>query len=130
MEDIFGKPVHTYTRREAIEDGYLVDVSTEAAKAGFKLPTAIERDAWLDCVLWSEEDSKTQTYQDQSGRLWDVLFMCSLGARINRSGSAFLFKVVRVPRDGESTGGREVVLRAEIGPGDDCEPVITISLAG
>jgi len=129
MEDLFGKPVHSYTRREAIEDGYLVDISAEAAKAGFKLPTAIERDAWLDCVCWSEEDTKAQTHQDQSGRLWDVLWMCYLGARINRNGSAFLFKVVRVPRDGESTGGREVVLRAEIGPGDDLEAVLTISLA-
>ena len=43
IEDVFGPVIYTYTRAQAIEDGVLVDVSTLAAEAGIRYPTAVTR---------------------------------------------------------------------------------------
>jgi len=73
MAKIFGEPISIYTRRQALDDGVLVDVSEMAREAGFRFPVALTRAAWEDCVSWSDADSKRQTHQDEAGRLWDVL---------------------------------------------------------
>jgi type I site-specific restriction endonuclease len=73
-ESFFGEVISTYTRAQAVEDGVLIDAGGMAQEAGFKWPVAITADAWADSVAWSEDDSEKQVYQDQSGRLWDVLF--------------------------------------------------------
>lgn len=129
MAEIFGEPISTYTRAQAIEDGVLVDVSEMAKEAGFKFPVAMTRAVWDDCVTWSEADNKRQTYQDQAGRLWDVLWMASVAARRN-SGSELRFQLYRVPRGGRGVRPRLVVLQMHCGPGDEGEPVITIRLPG
>jgi type I site-specific restriction endonuclease len=36
MTDLFGEVIHSYTRADAIDDGYLVDVSDVAREAGFR----------------------------------------------------------------------------------------------
>ena len=74
VESFFGNVISTYTRAQAIEDGVLVDVGSTAQEAGFKWPVALTVGAWADCVAWTEDDSRQQVYQDESGRLWDVLY--------------------------------------------------------
>lgn len=127
--DIFGEPVHIYTRAQAIEDGILVDVSDIAREAGFRIPVAITRTAWVDSVEWSETDSRRQVYQDEKGRLWDVLWMATQAAR-RGTGGHLVFQLYRVPRGGRAVRPRLVTLHMHIGPGDDLEPVITITLPG
>ena len=129
MAEIFGEAISTYTRAQAIEDGVLVDVTETAREAGFRFPVAMTRAAWEDCVTWSEADNKRQTYQDEAGRLWDVLYMASLAARRN-GGSELRFQLYRVPRGGRGMRPRLVVLQMHCGPGDEGEPVITISMSG
>ena len=73
-ESFFGEVISTYTRAKAIEDGVLIDAGSMAQEAGFKWPVAVTSTAWSDCVAWSEDDSDKQVHQDQSGRVWDVLF--------------------------------------------------------
>ena len=128
LAEIFGEVISSYTRTQAIDDGILVDVSHTAQEAGFSFPVALTRAAWSDCVEWSEADSKRQTYQDESGRLWDVLWMASRAAR--RGGQEIRFQLYRVPRGGRGMRPRLVTLKAICGPGDDGEPVITIMLPG
>ena len=107
----------------------LIDVSETAQEAGFKYPIALTAAAWADCVAWTENDNEKQTYQDESGRLWDVLYMASHGIRASKpSGDRLLFKLYRVPRDGQSTKAELTSLKLIIGPGDTPEPVITILL--
>jgi len=126
-ESIFGEEIFTYTRAQAIEDGVLIDVGAMAREAGFKWPVAITSAAWDDCVTWSEGDSDKQVHQDQSGRLWDVLFMASHAIRKGPdSGDRLLFQLYRVPRDGKATEAGLVTLKLMVGPGDSGEPVITI----
>ena len=80
-ESFFGEVISTYTRAQAIEDGVLIDTGRMAQEAGFKWPVAVTSAAWADCIAWTEDDSEQQVYQDQSGRLWDVLFMASHAIR-------------------------------------------------
>lgn len=127
-EDTFGEPIHTYTRQQAFDDGFLVDVSSMAREAGITFPVAMTRAAWADCVEWTEVDSKRQTYQDEAGRLWDVLWMLKLAAR--RGGSEIRYQLYRVPRGGRGVKPRLAVLKAICGPGDLGEPVITVMLPG
>lgn len=125
MAEIFGEPIHSYTREQAIEDGILVDVTSTAREAGFRCSVAISRAAWADCVEWNETDGKRQTYQDEAGRVWDVIWMASVAAR--RGGNIEkLFQLYRVPRGGRGCRPRLATLKMLAGPGDDGELVITI----
>ena len=85
--------------------------------------------AWADCVAWSDTDSRTQVYQDESGRLRDVLFMAFQAICLSKeAGDRLLFRFYRVPRDGYSTDAEVTTLKLVVGPGDGGEPVITIVL--
>ena len=126
LADVFGEPISSYSRAQAIADGMLVDVSETAREAGFVFPVAMTRAAWSDCVEWSEADNLRLTYQDEAGRLWDVLWMASRAAR--RGGEEIRFQLYRVARGGRGTRPRLVTLKGLCGPGDEGEPVITIML--
>lgn len=128
--EIFGEPIHIYTRAQSLEDGHLVDVTETAMEAGFRLSVALTRAAWGDCVEWTDADSRRQAYQDEGGRLWDVLWMASIAARRNRGGDRSRYQLYRVPRGGRGVRPRLVTLEIAIGPGDEGEPVITIMLPG
>lgn len=124
--EIFGEPIHTYTRAQSIEDGILVDVSELASEAGFRLPVAVTRAVWEDCVAWA---GNQRVQQDETGRLYDVLWMASLAA-LRGQGRRVTFKVYRVPNDGRSRQAKLVLLDMHIGPGDSADPVITITMPG
>ena len=129
LEDIFGPVVASYSRAQAIEDGVLIDVTAMAREAGFKWPVALTHTAWCDCVAWTERDNRFQVHQDESGRLWDVLFMAFYAIRTATApGDRLLFSLYRVPKDGHSTEAEEVSLKLMVGPGDAGEPVVTIML--
>lgn len=130
MNESFGEMIYSYTRKQAIEDGHLIDVSELASEAGFRVPVAVTRAAWADCVEWGEADSSSQTYQDETGRLWDVLWMAMNAARRGAGAQRLVFQLYRVPRGGRAVRPRLVKLVLHIGPGDSGEPVITILLSG
>ena len=126
----FGQVVSVYTRAQALADGVLIDAGPMAREAGFRWPVAITAAAWADCVTWNDADSERQTHQDQSGRLWDVLFSAAHAVRTRAdAGAQLLFELYRVPRDGRSTEAERTKLKLVVGPGDDGEPVMTILLS-
>ena len=128
-DPFFGKVISVYTRNQALADGVLIDAGPMAREAGFRWPVAITAGAWADCVSWSDADSERQTPQDQSGRLWDVLFMGAYAIRANpRGGAELLFELYRVPRDGNATQAELTTLKLVVDPGDEGEPVTTILL--
>jgi hypothetical protein len=131
MQEMFGETIHAYTRKQAIEDGCLVDVSEQAGGVGFRLPVAMTRSAWADCVQWDAVSSRRQTHQDEAGRLWDVLMMARHAA-FGYSGEAqsLRFQVYRIPRGGKGMRPRLATLVLHVGGGDQGEPVITIMLPG
>ncbi|TDR40489.1 hypothetical protein DFR29_113191 [Tahibacter aquaticus] len=120
--------IHTYTRREALDDGVLMDAGAMAQEAGFTLPVALTAQVWATCVSWSSEE---RAPQDEDGRLWDVLWMASLAARAAaRRGDSgrVAFEVRVVPRGGRRPRVTKLVLM--LGPGDRGEPVVTIMEPG
>ncbi len=127
--NLFGEVIYSYTRKQAIDDGVLIDTTEMAKEAGFKWPVALTAAAWADCVAWSDADNELQAHQDQSGRLWDVLFMASYAIRTaNNSDQQLPFDLYRIARDGRATESQRLTLKIILGPGDNGEPVITIML--
>lgn len=106
--------IYSYSRKQAIEDGVLVDVSEMAREVRVRYPTAI-----TSGVVTLLTPPKSNIVESFSGRLWDVLWMFSLAARKSRSDTV-LFKV--------KIGRKLETLKAVCGPGDTEVPVITIML--
>lgn len=128
---IFGAIIHAYTRQQAIKDGALIDASAAAKEAGFTIPAALTRAAWADAVEWTPADSQRQTYQDETGRLWDVLRMAMLAACRNTGKSEVDFLFHRVKRGDHGRTGHIAKLTRhtlKIGFDDDGLPCITIML--
>ena len=121
LGDLFGPVLHRVTREDLLRDGILVDVSTLATQAGFKYPVAVGRSVWDTYVAIPPG----VTGQDETGRLWDILWMLKIAIRRSTGGDTILFRL-SVRNDNRQP--RPVQLKALCGPGDDAEPVITILL--
>lgn len=97
---------------------------TQAAKdVGFgfdmiNLPVAISFAVWQEYVVWTDEDSECQTYQEQDARLEDILFMG--GQTLQSKMNQFYIKQIHkysllcVPKDCHSTEGLPVNLLIRI----------------
>jgi len=110
--------IYAYTRKQAIEDGVLIDVSEIANEAGFVYPVA------LTAALWADINAipKSRCEQDANGRLWDILWMgCNAIRRNKTSGSELHYQLIM--HVGRST---YYTVKLVCGPGDDAEPVITL----
>ena len=123
----FGPVIDAYTRAQAIEDGILVDVSDTAREAGFKIPVALSRAVWERLVALPEG---YRGYQDERGRLWDVLWMARhyalRASNSNRVTMSVLVRDIRKDlRDSNRPPRRHCPIVA-IGAGDQGEAVITI----
>jgi hypothetical protein len=77
--------------------------------------------------MWPESAAR-KAYQDESGRLWDVLWMASraIKAAARRSTDTVLFQVYRIPVDGRGRSPKLVTLKAVCHGDDHGAPVITI----
>lgn len=111
--------ISVYTRRDAIEDGVLVDVSCTAREAGIRYPVALTEKVFKEVV--TPDDRSRAQGQDEAGRLWDVLWMFRFAAA--RAPSSQVLYDLLVVMNGRQEPMR---LKAVCGPGDEGEPVITI----
>jgi hypothetical protein len=116
--------IHRYTRAQAIADGVLIDVSQTAKEAGFTYPVALTAAAWAECVAVPPG----VLCQDESGRLWDVLWVLRCAVRGNGGGARQVPFGVHVRNDNRDRTPPLVRLKAVCGPGDEGEPVVTIML--
>lgn len=86
--------INTYLVADGVADGTMRPIDPAiAAEAGFKIPVIMTTGAWADLVAWERDDSS----QDEEGRLWDVLFMTNLKARLNRESNDITVEIGRVP---------------------------------
>ena len=84
LGDIFGEPIAVYTRKQAIEDGVLVDLMQAETvslvrEVGFRFPVAMTAGAFVATV--AEIGEPLPKGQDIRGRLWDVLWMLTCAIR-------------------------------------------------
>ncbi|HJT79458.1 MAG TPA: DUF6573 family protein [Gemmataceae bacterium] len=115
--------IHRCTRAEALRDGVLIDVSATAKEAGIRYPVALTRAVWERCVAVPPG----VLYQDEAGRLWDVLWLLAGAVRRGGVGPEVRFGV-HVRNDNRERTPPLVRLKALCGPGDHGEPVVTVML--
>jgi hypothetical protein len=113
--------IYAYTRKQAIEDGVLVDVTETAKEAGFKIPVAMTSTVWGQYV----EVPAGVEGQDVKGRLWDVLYMLRFAISRGKDESEIRYKL-HVRNDNRDGDPPLVELKAVCGPDDDGEPCITV----
>ena len=120
----FGKVIYAYTRKQAIADGFQVDVSSTAKEAGIRFPVFITRTAFDAYVTVPPNVSG----QDEAGRLWDVVWMLRFAIRKAAQGHSRLPFALYVRNDNRAP--RLVKLIATCGALDidDPQPAITIML--
>lgn len=116
--------IHSYSRREALQNGVLVDAGETAQEAGFRYPVALTAAAWATCVAVPD----AAPWQDETGRLWDVLTMLGHAVRGLRHDADRIPFDVLVQND--DTGPKPVRLVAVCGPDDDLSPCVTVMLPG
>ena len=116
-QHLFREVIYSYTRKQAIEDGVLVDLSPhEITRQHWKYPVACTTGVWA-----MVETALGRDGQDLPGILHDVFTMAKLAARRARDGERdVLFPVL--------IDGARQQLKLNIGPGDTPEPVLTLML--
>ncbi len=118
LKDIFGKVISTYTRKEAIEDGFLFEVPENTLKeAGIKFNTCIS--AGINAII-EEAIKKSEGMNDFEGIVWDILTMLKYGIQRSTEPQRVNF-IVKIWQ-------RNISMYAVCGGGDNGEPVITIML--
>ncbi len=123
----FGPVIFAYTRAQAIGDGILVDVSETAREAGFKIPVAITRTVWDRIIALPEG---YLGFQDERGRLWDVLWMARhyalRASDSDRVRMCVLVRDIRKDLRDSHRPPRKHFPIVAIGAGDEGGPAITI----
>ena len=116
--ELFGEPIYSYSRAQALTDGVLVDVSERARCHGIKYPTACTHGVWalIDCLPESDTDTLAGIVRDV--RAEEVLRVMLAATRQARGTDRVTF---------EALGAS---LWAQCGPGDTDAPVITILREG
>ncbi len=113
--------IHRYTRKEALEDGVLIDVSKVAQEAGIKYPTAVTSTVWGDFVRVPEG----VVTQDEQGRLWDIIWLLRLAIQQSHGENTVHFYLHCRNSDHQV---KRFLLKAVCGPDDDAAPCITVMM--
>ena len=123
-ESPFGPVIFSYTRSQAVANGYQIEVTKTAQEAGIKFPMFLTR-AVFDKYVAVPPDA---TGQDEAGRLWDVVWMTRFAILRARPGVDRLPVALYVRNDNRAA--RLVKLIATCGPldADDAQPAITVLL--
>lgn len=115
----------TYSREQALEDGVLVDVSQLAREAGIIFPVAVTESVYENYVKVPEGVNG----QDETGRLWDILWMLRTTITRARPSTDRLEFQLYVRNNNDYTKEPPLVTLVSVcGPGDDIEPVLTIMM--
>lgn len=129
-----GMPViFSYTRKQAIEDGVLVDLTEWAKETGFRIPVACTSALWQGYIV--PPAGTRELGQSERGRAHDLLWLLFVAIKrrashkkAERNGNTatndrLLYEVafLQAPHRHET-----ITLKSICGPGDDGEPVVTI----
>jgi len=111
----FGEVVYAYTRKQAIEDGTLVDLSAlEITRQHWKLPCACSSSVWG--II---EDAIAKGF-DLAGILHDLFCLTKAKIPPQSRTDRLYFKA--------TVANRTYDFILHCGPADDCAPVLTLML--
>ena len=129
MQELFGEPISTYTRAQAIEDGALVNLMgffsthddvASVCRQHYKFPIACTA-AVFDIMQKAVENPRY--CNDYAGIVHDMLWMSKVMKR-QIDESTVMFRVI-IAGAGRQ---RNYDFKLVVGPGDQGEPVITIMM--
>ena len=120
----FGPVIFSYTRKQALADGFQVEVTKTAQEAGIRLPVFITRAAFEKFVAVPPGVEG----QDEAGRLWDVVWMLRFAIQRAKPGVSRLPAAFYCRNDHRDAKLRKLI--AECGPLDidDPQPSITLMM--
>ena len=122
--------IYSYTRSQAITDGFQVEVSKVAREAGITYPVFLTRAVYDNYVTVPAG----VTGQDEAARLWDIVWMTRFAIRKAKPGQGGQCGSHRLPVAlyvrNDNRRARLIKLIATCGPLDinDPQPAITIML--
>ena len=114
MDDL----IFSYSRKQALADGVLIDITELAKEVGFRVPVAITNQLFNSYIKTSIPS------QDESARLWDTLVLLVISAKHCVEDTLYFHVSFQMTESQYETP----LLKAVIGPGDDSLPVVTIML--
>jgi hypothetical protein len=118
--------VYAYTRKQAVEDGEQVDVSTTAAEAGIRFPVFLTRRVFDAYVTVPPNVS----CQDEAGRLWDIVSMLCFAIKSGRSDGNHIEYSLYVRNDNRRPKLVKLVAVCCAHDMDAPEPAITVMMPG
>lgn len=118
LQEYFGNPFTAYSRQQAIEDGYLIEVSELFPRDTrfFKYPVAVTRD------IWNLIEGK-----NAGAWIYDICWMCTKYI-LDRPDESSVRSRCNLPAAPGSKEDKAYDLVAICHPGDNMEPVITIKI--
>ena len=123
-ESPFGEVIYAYTRKQALADGFQVDVTATAQEAGIRFPVFLTRTVF-DAYVAVPKDV---TGQDESGRLWDIVWMLRFAIRKAQSGQDRLPFALYVRNDNRRPKLVKLIATCGALDMDDPQPAITVML--
>jgi hypothetical protein len=121
----FGPVIYSYTRAQAVADGFQIEVTKTAQEAGLRFPVFLTR-AVFDAYVAVQPDT---TGQDEAGRLWDIVWMLRFAIKRSRGHSDRLPFALYI-RNSDTAPAALVKLIARCGALDldDPQPAITVMM--
>ena len=114
----FGPVIFSYSRKQAIEDGVLVDITPLANRAGFRLHTVVTATCLGEVTRQGPPRSPGDDPRAKGDGLMKLLGELRKAVRANLNTDTVHFKV------------GDVACWALCGPGDEGEAVLTVMLEG
>ena len=119
--------VFTYTRKQAIKDGVLIDITDTAKEIGFISCVAVTNIVWHGYIVSAKEIEYFG--RSAKGRIWDVISRLYFKILCSEATDVVHFKTVFMMPDERDIYRHETVeLKAVVSAGDNGEPVLTIML--
>lgn len=123
-ESPFGEVIYAYTRKQALADGFQVEVTATAQEAGIRFPVFLTR-AVFDAYVTVPQGVNGQ---DEAGRLWDIVWMLRFAIRKAQSGQDRLPFALYVRNDNRRPKLVKLIASCGALDMDDPQPAITVML--
>jgi hypothetical protein len=116
--------IYSYTRKQAIADGFQIDVTEAAREAGIRFSVFITRGVFENHVAVPPDVSG----QDEAGRLWDIVWMLRFAIRKAAQGQNRLPFALYIRNDNHRPKLVKLIAVCSARDMDDPQPAITIML--